>query len=162
LASLAIAGVSICMPPVYCDDVDSINEVRERFAPERLAYIDYLRHFVGECHERIIDGYYRDAIEYASYVTNNDLRVKLHDFQRAIKSSDQALLERLKIGLINGVPTIAQAITDPKKSAIKVAGHEILKILCRSIAQKSAEKEARDRLPMVSYIYSLKESPELR
>jgi len=155
LSLLATCGLSVVLPNIYSTEDDVIDEIKDTFAEERLSFLDNLRSYIKECHEGLQSGYYKDVLHYSDIVLNQDLIVQKNKFEKAVKSSRKKLLNRLKIGVLDGTPRIGEAWLDPKKSVIQQSIVEFLKIVSKNFESKSTIKEARAKFPLASYSYDL-------
>lgn len=171
LALLATAGISIFLPSIevktgdvmdinYVAEDEILDELRTRYAAEREEFVLSLREFIKECHEGLKNELYDDVLDYADKATNQKLLMQVRRFEKAVAKGDAKLLERIRVGMVEGIPAVFEAALDPKKSAIKQGSVELLKVLCKSIAQKSAYREACEKFPMASYAYQLKKGLE--
>lgn len=167
LAGLAIAGINVILPRILVDTGDVldinyvmedevINEVRTKFDSERQSYLDSLRRIVKDCYEGLRKGLYTDVLDYAQKATNQELMVQVRGFENAMRKSDKKLLERIRVGAVQGLPSIAEAALDPKKSILGQTAIELLKVLSRSFAENATYREACDKFPMATYAYRLR------
>ena len=169
LATLATAGIKIVMPCVsvetgntldinYVIEDETIQEVRHKFGAEREAYVDCLRKFIKHCYEGLRGGLYEDVFDYADKASNQEIMVQVKGFEAAVRGADKKLLDRIKVGLIEGLPSIVEALVDPKKSFVAQAGIELMRVLSGSFAQHTAYREAYEKFPLASYAFRLRSS----
>ena len=156
LAILAVSGIEVALPSIYCEEADDLEKVREMFAEERQNYLGELSEMIRECHEGIRSGLYDDAWEFARVVTNTKIKEQARQFEKSVKMADKALLKRIEVGIVHGVPAIFESLLDPTKSVFVTAGAEILKVFCTALTEKSNIKIAQERYPLASYAYRIK------
>lgn len=159
LAALAISGIATTLPAVYFNhdsplsDDEILNDIREKYAEEREAYLEFMRLFTQECFERILDGYYADAWQFAKMKTDGEIRQLCKNYEAAISESGKNLKKYLLVGAVHGVPEITKSLLGP--SMPQEIGIELLRILCGSLSQRIRETRAEASYPMASYIYKI-------
>jgi hypothetical protein len=167
LAILATAGIKITLPAIFVDTGDNLDinyvmedeliaEVREKFESERESYISSLRRIIKDCYEGLRGGLYIDVLDYADKASNQEILVQVQSFEKAIQKSDKKLLDRIRVGAIQGIPSIAEALVDPKKSVLAQIGIELLKVLSKNFAENASFREASEKFPMATYSYRLR------
>jgi hypothetical protein len=151
LMILAACGIRIRLPAVFAADWKTLSQVKEKYAEERHAYISFMRGFVDECHLRIKAQDYADAYEYARWKSNQEVLALCSGLELAVARSSKSLLQRVAVGIVKGLPEIADAFPNPTR-----IGTEILKVLCESIVnhKEGQFKEFKD----VAYVYKLSKS----
>jgi hypothetical protein len=154
LAVLAISGIETVLPSVYTENIDVIDEIKETYKDEREDYIVFLRGFVNQCHLGLMSGDYKDVWDFAEYASNNELLVKLHEFERAIASSDKKLIKDVATNISGKGVSIAQSVLS---GSLVGAGWSILEALVTTIKGGTARSNISSELPMVSYAYQIKE-----
>jgi len=159
LAILAISGIVTTLPAIFFEEESPIDEevietIREKYSTERNNYIEYLSQFTQECYERIVDGYYADAWQYATIKTNEDIKQLCKRYESAVKKSDQNLKKHLLIGSVHGIPEITRSFMG--QSIPQAIGIEVLRILSSSLSQRIREQRAESSFPMAAYIYNIR------
>lgn len=153
LSILAISGIETVLPSIYTENIELIDEINEIFKDEREDYIAFLRGFVNQCHLGLMSGDYKDVWDFAEYASNNELLVKLHEFEKAIASSDKKLIRNAANNIGEKGVSIAQSVLSGNFIG---AGWSILEALISSIKDGTERTKISNKLPMISYAYQIK------
>jgi len=154
LAILAISGIETVLPKIYTDNIDVIEEIKESHKDEREDYIVFLRDYINECYLGIKAGDYKDVWDYAEFKSNNDLLIKLHNFERSVAGSDKKLIRDTTTNLANRSVSIAQSVLSGNFIG---AGWSVLEALVSSIKGGTSRSNISEQLPVVSYAFKIKE-----
>lgn len=156
LLILAMSGIQIYMPYIYCDNLDKVLEVKEKLGEEREKYLNTMRSFICDCKEKINSGTYSDIYAYAESVTNNKIKQAVIEIEIAAKKLNKELSENMLKRAAQSVPTIATSLMDSEKKLTNTVVTELLKVLCTSLFEKKSIQQLKDKNRLGSYIYTLK------
>ncbi len=163
IAILAISGINVVLPSVFCEEEGDLEMLKEICAEERRDYLDELTSMILKCCDGLRAGEYCDAWEFAKEVTDQKIQKHVRSLEQAVMKGDKNFLKRVKVGLEEGIPTICTAHLNPPKSLLAAAksglattGADFLKVFCTSMTDKSALKPAEGNYSLASYAYYLR------
>ena len=152
---LAAAGLELQLPALTFDVTRSeeIEAVREKLTNERVEYVDAVTRMADEAYERLESGSYEDTVDWALDSAFLKIGPKVHGFEKAMRSADRKLLERLGVSFVSEeIPAIGNAFLE---RSLKEGGRQIivsvLKTLCSNLFRSMEER----KYPEVLYGYKV-------
>ena len=157
---LAAAGIELFLPNTTIDNThpEELHKTKYILAEEREEYLRAVTKLADQSFARLVAGNYRDAIDWARNEAIFKVKPAADRLESNLLKLDKPLIERLGVGFVReGIPAIGQAyIEHGVGKAARVAGEQILRALCASLAQKLEERRAPEAN------YGLKLSKALR
>ena len=101
--ALACAGLEIWMPKFSFNvcNVDEVYKAREKLEEERQAYKLAIQKLSGECYERLLAGYYEDAVDWALDHAQIHIRPVADEYTAAMSKLNGNFLSRLEYQFLN-------------------------------------------------------------
>ena len=152
---LASAGINISLPNLVISEtaIAELLPVKEKLTEERNEYLLAVTKIANESYDRLLEGKYKDAFEWANNEAQFSIHPKAIELESQINKLDSKTKKNLGLSIWkDGIPAIGKGLADGGfKGAANAFGHEILKNLCGEIVKRRIEETS----PLANYIVKL-------
>lgn len=157
LGMLATAGVVHTVPSISCLDWETVLSLREKLVEERTVYVTSLRKYLGDCVDGLKSQEFKEVFSWAEWHTSQHLQMQVEEIENQTKKLDRKLLDRVRIGAVDGIPSIMSALKEKSLAAAGAeAGSQLLRILCTSLTRTWEERKQLREHPFASFVYALR------
>lgn len=155
---LAACGLEIALPNISLNisRSEELYKIRQSLETERREYLIAIAKIADETFNRLIEGYYKDTIDWATSEAFLKIQPKLEKFEISMKQLDKKLLERIGFFMFKeGAPTLCSTLLNKKLSDVgKEFAEILLKALCSNLSRNIEER----KVPEVVYGFKLSKS----
>lgn len=160
LLVLMLAGINISLPRIRIDNVDVIQELREKSNDERIEYQAYIRELLFDGESILLSNPpLEEVCKWADFVSNTKILPSVLRLETSIKSRlTRGLWEKLGASLLDRSPSLV-ASTDGVGTSSKILSTlalEIISIIAPKIFQHLVETNELKKSFGLAYLYHLR------